>query len=115
MQFTLPEIIGTAIGILVIGIILGRFFLKREGEGLFSRIFKDNRDFDSTLDRLCITTIIMFLLISFHDEMKNPATAGLIINLFVLAFNAWQSLVLGKAVRDMQKAEHNGAQGGKPQ
>lgn len=101
------ELAGAGVAILIVGFLLGRLLRKREGDSLFARIFKDNKDFDSTLDRLSISAIILLMLILFHDDMADPAKGGLIINVFVLAFNAWQTLVLGKAVMKVsqQKGE----------
>ena len=103
MQFSIFQLVSVAAAILVFGVVVGKMTGKREGDGLFARIFKDNKDFDSTLDRLCITGIIIFMLVAFHDDFGDAAKAGLIVNLFLMAFNAWQSLVLGKTVRDMQR------------
>ena len=104
MQLTLIQIIAMGAAILLLGVFAGRLMKKREGEGLFARIFKDNKDFDSTLDRLSITAIILFMLAAFHDDMADPVKAGLIINVFLMAFNAWQALVLGKAMKDINQS-----------
>lgn len=101
MELTLLEIgIGAAI-LLIVGGLLGRFGRRGDGEGVFARIFKDNTDFDSTLDRFSITAIIVLMLILFHNDMTDPSKAGLIVNVFLMAFNAWQSLVLGKALKNV--------------
>lgn len=100
MELTLLEIGIAAAIFLIIGGLIGRFGRRREGEGVFARIFKDNTDFDSTLDRFSITAVIILMLILFHDDMTDPAKAGLIVNIFLMAFNAWQALVLGKALKN---------------
>ena len=78
---------------------------KREGEGFFTRIFKDNKDFDSTLDRVSITLIILFMLISFHDDFGDPTRAAQITIIFMGLLNLYQAMVTGKAVRDMQNGQ----------
>ena len=107
MQLSILEIAIAVVVILGVGALLGKW-THRGQESWLSRIFKDNRDFDSTLDRLSITLIIVMMLIMFGDDVSDPAKAGIVINLFVLAFNAWQALVLGKAIRDAKRAEPNG-------
>ena len=109
MTLTLTQLLAGIAGILTAGVLVGKLLLnKNEGEGIFARIFKDNKDFDSTLDRVSISAIIIFMLVAFHDDMTDPAKAGLIINIFLMAFNAWQALVLGKAMKDIGTANTNG-------
>lgn len=105
MELTLLQIGITALALLIVGVLFGRLRKPRQGDSLFARIFKDNRDFDSTLDRLSITAVILLMLILFHNDMTDPAKSGLIINIFLMAFNAWQALVLGKALKDASKNE----------
>ena len=102
MQFTVTQLILTGAALLLFGVIAGRLMRKREGEGFFARIFKDNKDFDSTLDRVSITLIILFMLISFHDDFSDPTRAAQITIIFMGLLNLYQAMVTGKAVRDMQ-------------
>lgn len=107
MQLTPVSMCLAAAGILIAGFLLGRLLRKSEGEGIFARIFKDNKDFDSTLDRISISAVILVMLFAFHDDMTDPAKGGLIINVFLMAFNAWQALVLGKAMKDIGTQQQN--------
>ena len=109
MELTILQLVIASIGLIVLGVICGKLFFRKQNqgqEGFFSRVFRDNKDFDSTLDRVCISLIILFMLISFHDDFSDPAKAGIVINLFLMAFNAWQSLVLNKTIKDMQNGHH---------
>ena len=114
MELTIWQLAAVSVGLIVLGVVCGKLFFRKQGqEGFFSRIFRDNKDFDSTLDRVCISLIILFMLISFHDDFSDPAKAGIVINLFLMAFNAWQSLVLNKTIKDMQNGHNlNGANNG---
>ena len=104
MELTILQFVIISVSLILLGVICAKLLSRRQGqgEGLLARIFKDNKDFDSTLDRVCISVIILFMLISFHDDFADPAKAGIVINLFLMAFNAWQSLVLNKTIKDMQ-------------
>ena len=79
MQFTLLQMIATGGCILIMGLAMGRFLRKSVGDGFFTRIFKDGKDFDQTLDRVGIIAILIIMIISFHDELKNPATAATVV------------------------------------
>ena len=110
MELTIWQLAAVSVGLMVLGVICGKLFFRKHHqghEGFLTRIFRDNKDFDSTLDRVCISLIILFMLISFHDDFADPAKAGIVINLFLMAFNAWQSLVLNKTIKDLQNG-HNG-------
>ena len=109
MELTILQLVIVSVSLILLGGILGKLLSRKHNqgyEGFLSRIFRDNKDFDSTLDRVCISLIILFMLISFHDDFADPAKAGIVINLFLMAFNAWQSLVLNKTIKDMQNG-HN--------
>lgn len=107
MTFTYTQIIIAALVLLLLGGIFSRIFRKDSQEGFFSRIFKTNKDLDSTIDHLALPGILTFMLISFHDDLINPASAGLVLALFTSAFGVYQSMITGKTVRDMQNG-HNG-------
>lgn len=105
MELTIWQLVIASLALILLGVVFGKLFSRKHNqgyEGFLSRIFRDNKDFDSTLDRVCISLIILFMLISFHDDFADPAKAGIVINLFLMAFNAWQSLVLNKTIKDMQ-------------
>lgn len=105
MELTILQLIVMGLAFMLLGVVFGKLFSRRHNpgyEGFLTRIFRDNKDFDSTLDRVCISLIILFMLISFHDDFADPAKAGIVINLFLMAFNAWQSLVLNKTIKDLQ-------------
>ena len=113
MELTILQLVVVGVGLIVLGAIFGKLLTRKHNqgyEGFFTRIFRDNKDFDSTLDRVCISLIILFMLISFHDDFADPAKAGIVINLFLMAFNAWQSLVLNKTIKDMQNGHEKGIQ-----
>ena len=104
------EIIGIGVLCAISGVLLGRL-RHREGAGqsLLHRIFKDNKDFDSTLDRVLLAAIILFMLVAFHDDLTNVQTAGIVLALFNSLFSVYQSVVTGKVVRDgLQTALGNG-------
>ena len=104
MELTILQLAIVSVSLILLGGICTKLLSRKQNqnEGFWSRVFKDNKDFDSTLDRVCISVIILFMLISFHDDFSDPAKAGIVINLFLMAFNAWQSLVLNKTIKDMQ-------------
>lgn len=109
MELSILQITLFAVGILVSGAILGRVTKKTTpGDSFLSRVFKDNKDFDSTLDRVLLAAIILFMLIAFHDDLTNVQTAGIVLALFNSLFAVYQSVVTGKAVRDLQQAYSNG-------
>ena len=107
MTLSILQIILIGVSILIAGGILGRFMRKREGETFFMRVFKDNKDLDSTLDRVSITAIILFMLISFHDDFEDPARAAQVTIIFMGLIGLYQSMITGKAVRDMQNGNPN--------
>ena len=112
MQLTILQIGVVGSALILLGLICGKLLGRKHNQGhdgFLSRIFRDNKDFDSTLDRVCISLIILFMLISFHDDFSDPAKAGIVINLFLMAFNAWQSLVLNKTIKDMQNGGTHGS------
>lgn len=96
MTFTLTQII---IGVLVLSLmmfIIGRS-TKRTEESFLSRIFTNNREFDTTVGLICVNVIIFFMLVSFHDDLgQHPGSLGMI---FLAAFNLVQTIVLGKAMQ----------------
>ena len=110
MEFTMIQIIVTGVALLVLGAILRSLVGRKGGEGFFSRIFQTNKDLDSTLDRVSITTIIIFMLISFHDDFTDPTKAAQITIIFLALIHLYQAMITGKTVRDMQNG-HNGKGG----
>lgn len=104
MGFTTLQLILIAAAVLVAGVLFGRLTKKSDTEGFLSRIFQNNKDFDSTLDRVLVAVIAIFMLIAFHDDFSDPARAAQITVIFLGVLNLWGQIVLGKAVRDM----HNG-------
>ncbi len=108
MEFTTIQIVITAIVLLGVGAILRSLIGRKSGEGFLSRIFQTNKDFDSTLDRVSITTIVLFMLISFHDDFTDPTKAAQITIIFLALINLYQTMVTGKTVRDMQNGHSNG-------
>lgn len=101
MQLSILQIIAIGATLLLIGAIVGRFLRKSEGEGFFSRIFKDGKDFDSTLDRVGINTVLIFMLWAFHDDFADPARAATVIILFQAVFNLYGQITVGKAIKEM--------------
>lgn len=109
MELSIFQIILFSAVLAVVGVIMGRVSKRNTGgESFLSRVFKDNKDFDSTLDRVFLTAIILFMLIAFHDDLTNVQTAGIVLALFNSLFAVYQSVVTGKAVRDLQHAYSNG-------
>lgn len=103
------EIIGICVICGIVGIFIGRLRKREKDSGSFlDRVFKDNKDFDSTLDRVLLAAIILFMLIAFHDDLTNVQTAGIVLALFNSLFAVYQSVVTGKAVRDLQQVYTNG-------
>ena len=102
MEFTNLQLIIVAVCILLVGLLLGRFMRKREGESFFARIFKDNKDFDTTLDRVIMAVILLFMLVAFHDDFTDPTRAAQITVIFLGLINLYSMMVTGKTVRDMQ-------------
>ena len=110
------EIIGVCIVCVVSGVIVSRWVKGgNQGDSFLARVFKDNKDFDSTLDRVLLTAIILFMLIAFHDDLTNVQTAGIVLALFNSSFAVYQSVVTGKAVRDLQQVYNNGNGNGNPE
>ena len=110
------EIIGVCIVCVVSGVIVSRWVKGgNQGDSFLARVFKDNKDFDSTLDRVLLTAIILFMLIAFHDDLTNVQTAGIVLALFNSLFAVYQSVVTGKAVRDLQQVYNNGNGNGNPE
>lgn len=72
---------------------------KRQGEGLFSKVFQSNRDLDTSLGLIGMFGIIFVMLMAFHDDVKDQA--GLV---FLMAFYALRDLIIGKP-----KENNNGA------
>ena len=94
-----------AIALFGIGAILGRLRRREsQGDSFWMRVFKDNRDLDSTLDRIILAVIILVSLVVFHDDLPNIQTAGIVLALFNSLFAVYQSIVTGKAVKDLGQA-----------
>ena len=109
MTFKAIEIIGVCVLCIISGIFIGRIRRRNsDTDSFLVRVFKDNKDFDSTLDRVLLAVIILFMLIAFHDDLTNVQTAGIVLALFNSLFAVYQSVVTGKAVRDLQQAYNNG-------
>ena len=114
MELSITQMVCVSLAILIGGIVVGRFVKRnKDGESVLARIFKDNKDFDSTIDRIGIITVIVFMMVSFHDDL-DTAQIGMVI---LAAINLWQAIVLGKAInRQSQTIEtiqtngHNGGQ-----
>ena len=102
MELSLLQIGMIGAALIVVGAVLGRFIIRTGEDSFLGRVFKSNKDLDSTLDRVSITTIILFMLISFHDDFVDPIRAAQITIIFMGLINLYQSMVTGKAVRDMQ-------------
>lgn len=99
------HLIGIGIVLLGLGLVLGRMRRRAsDGESFWMRVFKDNRDLDSTLDRIILAVIILFSLAVFHDDLTNIQTAGIVLALFNSLFAVYQSIVTGKAVKDLGQA-----------
>lgn len=95
------EIVGLCTLCAISGILIGRPRKRAvNGESFLVRIFKDNKDFDSTLDRVLLAGIILFMLMAFHDDLTNVQTAGIVLALFNSLFAVYQSVVTGKVVAD---------------
>ena len=105
MEFTSLQLLMIGGSVLIGGTLIGRFMKRREGESFLSRVFKDNKDFDSTLDRVLIAAIVLFMLIAFHDDFADPTRAAQITVIFLGVLNLWGQIVMGKAVRDMQNGQ----------
>lgn len=101
MQFTMLQIILIGLALLIVGGLFGKGFRTKDGDGFFSRVFKDNKDFDSTIDRVSLTAIIIFMLISFHDDFSEPQRASQITIIFLAMINLYQAMVTGKMAKDI--------------
>lgn len=109
MELTTLQLVSIGVALVFLGCVLGsRLLWRREGEGFFARIFKDNKDFDSTLDRCVVGAILAFMLVSFHDDLTDPARAMTVVVLFQGVFNLYQHIVTGKAIKDMQNGHEKG-------
>ena len=97
--------------ILIAVILVQGYFLvrhKREGgQGFLSRIFRNNKDFDSTLDRVVVGVIFVFMLIAFHDDLKDPAKSLQIVIIFQGLLTLYGQMVVGKSVKDAQNSNGN--------
>ena len=103
MELTTLQLLLIGVSVLIAGTLIGRFTKRATGESFLSRVFKDNKDFDSTLDRVLIAAIVLFMLIAFHDDFADPTRAAQITVIFLGVLNLWGQIVMGKAVRDMQQ------------
>ena len=112
LTISMLQLTATGIALVLLGALIMRLVQRREGDGFLARIFKDNRDFDSTLDRAIIGAILVFMLISFHDDLTDPARAMTVVVLFQGVFNLYQHIVTGKAIKDMQNGHERGANNG---
>lgn len=103
MTFTITQLIILGVLLVTTSVIIGRLTKKSTGEGVFSKIFANNHEFDTTAGLFGTTAIVLFMLLSFHDDLaQDPGSLGMI---FLAAFNLMQTIVLGKA-------RHNGNNGG---
>ena len=83
LSFKTIEVVIGAVLLIAFGLGIGRIRRRTSpGESFFARVFKDNRDLDSTLDRIILAVIIIFSLIVFHDDLTNIQTAGIVLALF---------------------------------
>lgn len=109
MELSILQIVLFGAAIAAVNIFIGRFTKRSAGtDSFFMRVFKDNKDFDSTLDRVLLAAIILFMLIAFHNDLKNVQTAGIVLALFNSLFAVYQSVITGKTVRDLQQGHTNG-------
>ena len=70
-----------------------------EKESWLSNVFQTNKDLDTTLGLIGINLIVIFMLISFHDDLAEDSSA--LIAIFMGAFNLYQTIVHGKAMREI--------------
>ena len=95
MNLSITQMVFIGLSVLTAGFLVGRFLMRnKDGESVLSRVFKDNKDFDSTIDRIGIIAVIIFMMVSFHDDL-DTAQIGMVI---LAAINLWQAIVLGKAI-----------------
>ena len=91
--------------------ILSLYLIRRkrdtEKESWLSKVFQTNKDLDTTLGLIGINLIVIFMLVSFHDDLADDSSA--LIAIFMGAFNLYQTIVHGKAMREI----HNNNNGGK--
>ena len=107
MEFTMIQIIITGVVLLFAGAILRSLVGRKGGEGFFSRIFQTNKDLDSTLDHVFLPALLVFMLVSFHDDLAGQS-AGNVLAIFIAAFALYERVVTGKTLRDMQNGHGKG-------
>ena len=97
--------------ILIAVILVQGYFLvrhKREGgQSFLSRIFRNNKDFDSTLDRVVVAVIFVFMLIAFHDDLKDPTKSLQVVIIFQGLLNLYSQMVMGKSMKDVQNGNNH--------
>ena len=77
LTITTAQVIFLVVGLAAGAVVMHLIGRKSTGEGLLSKLFTSNREFDTTLGMILTTVLIFFMIHHFHDDLK--AEAGYII------------------------------------
>ena len=104
LTITTAHLIYLSAGLIAGGILMHIIGRKSTGDGLLSKLFTSNREFDTTLGMILTSVLIFFKIHHFQDDLK--AEAGYII---LAAVNGLMG-ILGykKGVSDAQNGNGNG-------
>ena len=97
MQLTTPNLIAFGVGAALTLTAVILFRRKSSGEGFLSKVFQSNHDFDSTLDRITLSVIIITLILCFQDGVSSHFDM-----IFTGFFMVYKDVVHNKQISDMK-------------
>ena len=100
MEITLENFMAFGVGVSLTLVAVMFFKRKSSGDGFFSKVFQSNKDFDSTLDRITLSVIILTLILCFQDGVQSHFDM-----IFTGFFMVYKDVVHNKQISDLKNGQ----------